>query len=197
MKTNKAKGNDKKMIDNIYLKSPIITERLCIKKITADELLMIRDETKYDEINKRTCRPVIERKGNELGEFYNQIIKKENNLIFSIWRKQNEELVGKVSFNDYNPRNRSMELGYYMIPRFRKYGYMREALKSLFDILFKKMELNKIYAQTGSFNIESIQLLENMGFKKDGALRNHHELNDIFYDDYIYSILTKEWNDRS
>ncbi|MFW6676630.1 GNAT family N-acetyltransferase [Lacrimispora sp. AGF001] len=185
------------MIDNFHLKSPIITERLCIKKITADELLLIKAETNYDETNKMTCRPIIERKGNELGEFYNQIIKKENNLIFSIWRKQNEELVGKVSFNDYNPRNRSMELGYYMIPRFRKYGYMREALKSLFDILFKKMELNKIYAQTGSFNIESIQLLENMGFKKDGALRNHHELNDIFYDDYIYSILTKEWNDRS
>lgn len=130
-------------------------------------------------------------------EFYNQIIKKENNLIFSIWRKQDEELVGKVSFNDYNPRNRSMELGYYMIPRFRKYGYMREALTSLLDILFKNMELNRIYAQTGSFNIESIELLEKMGFKRDGILRNHHELNEKFYDDYIFSILNKEWNDRS
>ncbi len=50
------------MIDNIYLKSSIITERLCIKKITADELLLIRAETNYDEINKMTCRPIIERK---------------------------------------------------------------------------------------------------------------------------------------
>ena len=191
------KGNNKNMIDNIYLKSPIITERLCIKKITADELLLIRTETNYDETNKMTCRPIIKREGNELVEFYNQIIKKENNLLFSIWRKRDEELVGKVSFNDYNPRNRSMELGYYMIPRFRKYGYMSETLTSLFDILFRNMELNKIYAQTGSFNIESIRLLEYMGFKKDGALRNHHELNDIFYDDYIYSILNKEWYDRS
>lgn len=185
------------MIDNIYLKSPIITERLCIKKITVNELLLIRAEINYDETNKMTCRPIIKREGNELFEFYNHIIKKENNLLFSIWRKQDEELVGKVSFNDYNPRNRSMELGYYMIPRFRKYGYMREALTSLFDILFRNIELNKIYAQTGSLNIESIQLLEKMGFKKDGALRNHHELNDIFYDDYIYSILNKEWKDRS
>ena len=185
------------MIDNIYLKSPIITERLCIRKITADELLLIRVDTNYDETNKMTCRPIKKREGNELVEFYNQIIKKENNLIFSIWRKQDEELVGKVSFNDYNPRNRSMELGYYMIPKFRKYGYMRETLTSLFDILFKNMELNKIYAQTGSFNIESIQLLEKMGFKRDGILRYHHELDEIFYDDYIFSILNKEWDDRS
>lgn len=148
------------MIDNVYIKSPIITERLCIKKITADELLLIRADTKYDETNKMTCRPIIKREG--------------------------IELVGKVSFNDYNPRNRSMELGYYMIPRFRKYGYMREALTSLLDILFKNMELNKIYAQTGSFNIESIELLEKMGFKRDGILRNHHELNHIFYDDYNF-----------
>ncbi len=185
------------MIDNVYIKSPIITERLCIKKITADELLLIRADTKYDETNKMTCRPIIKREGIELIEFYNQIIKKDNNLIFSIWIKQDEELVGKVSFNDYNPRNRSMELGYYMIPRFRKYGYMREALTSLLDILFKNMELNKIYAQTGSFNIESIELLEKMGFKRDGILRNHHELNEKFYDDYIFSILNNEWNDGS
>ncbi len=159
------------MIDNVYIKSPIITERLCIKKITADELLLIRADTKYDETNKMTCRPIIKREG--------------------------IELVGKVSFNDYNPRNRSMELGYYMIPRFRKYGYMREALTSLLNILFKNMELNKIYAQTGSFNIESIELLEKMGFKRDGILRNHHELNEKFYDDYIFSILNNEWNDVS
>ena len=68
-----------------------------------------------------------------------------------------------------------------------------EALTSLFYILFKNMELNKIYAQTGSFNIESIELLEKMGFQRDGILRNHHELNDVFYDDYIFSILNKEW----
>ena len=185
------------MIDNIYLKSPIITERLCIKKITADELLLIRAEINYDETNKMTCRPIIKREGNELFEFYNHIIKKDNNLLVSIWRKQDEELVGKVSFNHYNPRNRSMELGYYMIPRFRKYGYMREALTSLFDILFKEMELNKIYAQTASFNIESIQLLEKMCFKRDGTLRDHHELNEKFYDDYIFSILNKEWYNRS
>jgi ribosomal-protein-alanine N-acetyltransferase len=158
-KTNKARGNNKNMIENIYLKYPIITERLCIKKITADELLLIRAETNYNETNKMTCRPVIKREGIELVEFYNHIIKKENNLLFSIWRKQDEELVGKVSFNDYNPRNRSMELGC-------------------------------------SFNIESIQLLEKTGFKRDGILRNHHELNEKFYDDYIFSILNKEWKDR-
>ncbi len=76
------KGNNKNMIDNIYLKSPIITERLCIKKITADELLLIRTETNYDETNKMTCRPIKKREGNELVEFYNQIIKKKITFYF-------------------------------------------------------------------------------------------------------------------
>ena len=103
------------MIDNIYLKSPIITERLCI---TADELLMIRDETNYNEMEKMTCRSIIKKEGNG-------------------------ELIGKVSFNDYNPRNRSMELGYYIIKKFRKNGYMSEALTSLLDVLFEKIKINK------------------------------------------------------
>lgn len=49
------------MIDNVYIKSPIITERLCIRKITADDLLLIRADTKYDETNEMTCRPIIKR----------------------------------------------------------------------------------------------------------------------------------------
>lgn len=184
------------MIDIIYKKFPIITERLCIKKINADELIMIRAETNYKDIYIMTCRPVIKREENELAEFYNHIIEKQNAIIFSISRVEDGELIAKVSFSDYNPRNRSMELGYYMIPRFRKYGYMSEALTDLFNILFGIMKINKIYAQTASFNEESIQLLGKMSFKKDGILRNHHELNGKLYDDYIFSILNKEWSDR-
>ncbi len=185
------------MKDIIYKNVPIITERLCIRKITADELILIRGETNYEDFYKMTCRPVIKRGKNELEEFYKNIIQKETTVIFSITRKEDGVLIGKVSFSDYNPRNSSMELGYYIIPRYRKNGYMSEALTYLFDVLFGIIRINKIYAQTASFNEESIGLLKKMYFKKDAILRDHHELNGKLYDDYIYSVLCKEWDDHS
>lgn len=180
------------MKDIIYNLVPIITERLYINEITVDDLIQIRMETKYEDMYKMTCRPIMNREGSELAEFYKNIIKKENAFIFSINRKEGG-LVGKISFSDFNPRNRSLELGYYEIPRFRKNGYMKEALINLLNIFFEKIKINKIYAQTGSFNAESIGLLENLKFKQDGVLRNHHKLNGKLYNDYIFSMLYNEW----
>lgn len=101
------------MKDIIYKKFPIISERLCIKKITVDQLILIRSETKYEDEYRMTCRLIIKREENEL--------------------------------------------------------------------------------QTASFNEDSINLLKKMNFKKDGILRNHHELDAKLYDDYIFSVLCKEW----
>lgn len=61
------------------------------------------------------------------------------------------------------------------------------------NYLFSTTELNKLYCQTGAFNIASVQLLEKLNFHRDGILREHHELDCKMWDDYIYSILRSEW----
>ncbi|MFW5669658.1 MAG: GNAT family N-acetyltransferase, partial [Acetivibrio ethanolgignens] len=52
---------------------------------------------------------------------------------------------------------------------------------------------NKIYAQTCELNTRSRNLLEKCGFCVDARLRQHHEYNSFFYDDYIYSILRDDY----
>ena len=68
---------------------------------------------------------------------------------------------------------------------FRNNGFMKEAVNLLSKFLFEEVKLNKIMAQTGSFNDESNYLLKSCGFKLDGCLREHHELDGILYDDNI------------
>lgn len=70
---------------------------------------------------------------------------------------------------------------------------MNEAIKIILNLLFLKTDINKVYAQTASFNNDSNALLKLNNFKLDGVLREHHELNQVFYDDYIYSILRNEF----
>lgn len=177
----------------IYNEFPIQTYRLYVKKIEIEELLAIRNNTTYEEENRMTCRPIIKRNEIELKEFYEKILKNDNIVIFSIIRKLDGILLGKISFSDYNLKNNSIEIGYYLIREFRGNGYMKEAIKYVCDILFNQVKLNKIYAQTASFNYQSINMLKSLNFKKDGVLREHHELNGEMYDDYIFSILNKEF----
>ena len=58
------------------------------------------------------------------------------------------------------------------------------------------MTLNKLYCQTGAFNLPSIKLLEKLNFHRDGILREHHELDGKLWDDYIYSVLRREWTEK-
>ncbi|WP_115840406.1 GNAT family N-acetyltransferase [Gottschalkia purinilytica] len=55
------------------------------------------------------------------------------------------------------------------------------------------LNINKITAQVGSFNIESNMLLKSLGFRLDGVLREHHDLDGKLYDDYVYSLLKREY----
>jgi len=108
-------------------------------------------------------------------------------------RKKDHVLIGEVAFFNYNPLNRSMELGILINPEERQNGYGREALHVLCRYLFKYRGLNKVYAQTAAHNKGAVRLVESSGFKQDGMLRDHYFFNGQFYAGLIYSLLLFEF----
>ncbi len=178
-------SNFKSLIDK-YI--PINDLRIFIDKIDLNELLYIYNWSNKEVQEKMTCRPIINRNRNESIKLYNSLLNSDTVYIFALYNLNTKELLGKITLFDYNSRNKSLEIGYYLLPKFRKKGYMNEAIKIILNLLFLKTDINKVYAQTASFNNDSNALLKLNNFKLDGILREHHELNEVFYDDYIYSI---------
>lgn len=113
---------------------------------------------------------------------------------FIIVRIDDDQPVGRIRYFHLNLLNRSAELGYIVAPDEQNKGYAKEGLKLLIDYLFSQMNLNKVYAQTASFNKTSIKLLESLNFKLDGTLRQHHYYKGDLYDDLLYSLLRFEHN---
>lgn len=111
---------------------------------------------------------------------------------FIIVTIEENEPVGKLKYFNMNMLNRSAELGYIVAPEARDKGYGKEGMRLLISYLFTQMNLNKVYAQTGSFNKPSIKLLESLDFKLDATLRQHHLYDGDLYDDLIYSLLKFE-----
>jgi RimJ/RimL family protein N-acetyltransferase len=101
--------------------------------------------------------------------------------------------VGWVSLFDFNRRNRSAEFGYGIVRPLRGRRIGRQMLACAFDHFFRQPNFNKLYCQTASFNIPSVRLLESLGLKRDAVLRAHHELDGELFDDYVYSLLRREW----
>ncbi|MGN2337601.1 GNAT family N-acetyltransferase [Clostridium cagae] len=172
---------------------PVNGSQIFIDKIDLNKLLYIYNWSSKEVQEKMTCRPIINRNRDESIKLYNSLLNSDNVYIFGLYNLSNKDLIGKITLFDYNCRNKSLEIGYYLLPKFRKKGYMNEAIKIILNLLFLKTDINKVYAQTASFNNNSNALLKLNNFKLDGILREHHELNEVFYDDYIYSILRSEF----
>ena len=158
-----------------------------IKKATETDQSVFAEWGNAERLDEKTCRPIVAGKRVSASTFVGV-------LTFSM--DGYDELVGKFLYFDYNSRNHSCEFGYSLNPKYRGRGLGAKLVKSGIDYLFTDvtMNLNKIYCQTGEFNISSFKILENSGLKKDGVLREHHELDGKLWDDFIFSILRSEWN---
>ena len=160
--------------------------------ISAEELVWLRSLEDKDGFDTMTYRPIRMRSRGEQLELYQSALDEPNTVILGLWTSDKKHLIGKLTASDWNPRNRSMEIGYYLCPEWRGKGYMRFALQTFCSMLFLDQGCNKIMAQTGAFNVSSIRLLESCGFRRDGVLRQHHEKGGILYDDFLYSLLADE-----
>lgn len=80
-------------------------------------------------------------------------------------------------------------------------GYGKEVVESLVNYCFTDLGLNRIVAEIFSINERSIKIFEDLGFKREGTLRNSVLKNGQYVDEYIYARLNSDycgekWNDH-
>lgn len=76
---------------------------------------------------------------------------------------------------------------------YRNLGLATEAARGLFDYCFRSIGLHKIGASTDSHNIRSWQMMERLGMKREGCLREVFFLDGEWLDEFVYGILITEW----
>jgi RimJ/RimL family protein N-acetyltransferase len=74
---------------------------------------------------------------------------------------------------------------------------MREVLTALIGHGFNAMALRRLEAEVVPGNIASIQLLRELGFKKEGLLRQRYVQKGQAVDSEIYGLLNHEWSVES
>ena len=142
-----------------------------------------------------TCRPLLLEKTKEAFIFSIESYVLANKCQYWVLVEANkpEELLVKIACFDFNPRNKSLELGIYLPPDLRGSGYGKIALKLMLKELFVKFDYNKVYATTASNNTAAIALFNSCNFKQDGCLREHYWIGSERYDQIILSILKADW----
>ena len=85
------------------------------------------------------------------------------------------------------------ELGYDLLPRYWGQGLMYEALTAVLSFGFEVMELHSTEAQIDPDNIRSRRVLERLGFRQDGVIRENYFFEGRYTDTAIFTLLRRDF----
>jgi RimJ/RimL family protein N-acetyltransferase len=100
--------------------------------------------------------------------------------------------IGSVSLKHIDFEGRKAELSYWVVPGEHGNGYATEAADLCLTHAFDELGLHKVWARTVGDNEASNQVLEKLGFQREGVLREHWYGFGRYVDEYRFGLLKSE-----
>jgi len=110
----------------------------------------------------------------------------------AITLRADDELIGGCGFHISDPQNRAGWLGYILARQHWGQGYATEAARALLRFGFEHFGLHRIWATCDPRNAASAHVLEKIGMRREGHLRENKLQRGSWRDSYLYAILEHE-----
>lgn len=161
----------------------LTTERLLLRTISVNDLEPIHKMRCDQAVNAMVGRatPSSLKQTEEFILKIEQMIKGNESLYWVISLKEDHRVLGAVCCWNFDVQNEIVEVGYEMLPEFRRKGIMEEALKRVIEYTFDQLNARVITAFPSAVNINSVALLKKLNFQlEDKAYNNtHDDVDDI------------------
>ena len=133
----------------------------------------------------------------ETVEFVKEVLedaKKEprSRFTYAVILQESGEMIGAGELTIQDETNRVGEIGYILNPTYWGLGLATEAAKLLIEYGMNELKLHRMYATCDPRNTASSRVLEKVGMRKEGQLREHLLMKDGWRDSFLYSILEQE-----
>jgi [ribosomal protein S5]-alanine N-acetyltransferase len=102
------------------------------------------------------------------------------------------ELLGTCTLFHLDLTHRHAEIGYALAHRFWGQGWARDAVTTAIDFAFDVLDLHRIEADVDPRNTRSLALLERLGFRREGCLRERYIVSDEIQDALLLGLLRSE-----
>lgn len=113
--------------------------------------------------------------------------------------KSENAAIGSCGIHVDHFESQEGELGYILIRRYWRQGYATEAAGKMLDFGFNQLGLHRIYATTDIENLASIRVLEKLGMRREGCIKEAMwvPLFSRWVDCFLYAMLEKEFREIS
>ncbi|MEQ2130644.1 GNAT family protein [Caldanaerobacter subterraneus KAk] len=170
------------------------TSRLILKKISLEDAEDMFEYASDPEVTKYVSweyHKNIEDSLNLIKRILS-ISDKEEVAIWGLYLKENEKLIGTCELN-IDRKNMIGEIAFALGKKYWNKGIMTEAVREVIEFGFEKLNLNRIQARCMVENIASERVMQKVGMKFEGILREALFAKGRFWDMKMYSILKREY----
>lgn len=174
----------------------IITERLRLREFVADDwpaVLAYQSDPRYQrfyELTEQTERGAREFVAMFLDQQQAQP-RLKSQLAGTL--KATGELIGNCGVRLNAPGAREADIGYELNPEFWGNGYASEAARAMVEYGFTALGVHRIWSWCIADNTASARVLEKLGMRQEGRLRENEFFKERWWDTLMYAILEPEW----
>ena len=112
---------------------------------------------------------------------------------FAVVLRATGELIGDCAAGPHGDDVRQAELGFTIAPRYQGRGFATEAARCLLGYLFGARRKHRVVAYCDARNAASAGVLERLGMRREGHLRESTWAKGGWTDDLLYAVLDHEW----
>ncbi len=117
---------------------------------------------------------------------------KEGIHSLAIVRRADDTLLGSVTLT-VQARHDHAEVGYWIGREHWNEGYMSEALRAMLRYGFDTLGLHRVYATYFTRNPASGRVMQKVGMRHEGTLRDHYRRWEVYESVEFYGVLRSEW----
>lgn len=163
-----------------------------LRKIQLKDLALIMEWRMSEEVTKYMYTdPILTLEGQiKWLEYINRNKKNMKYWIIEV----DDKAVGVMSINNIDLINKKASWAYYLGDiSARGKGLARILECNIYDYVFEKLNLNKLYCEVFEFNESVIKIHEKFGSKIEGKFIDHIKKGDNYYNVISMAIIKQEW----
>jgi ribosomal-protein-alanine N-acetyltransferase len=109
--------------------------------------------------------------------------------IWAVADVEDDRCLGLVNYHDGHIRSKRVAIGYITNPARQGHGIATEAVSAMLNYCFDEIGLHRVQAFIHPDNAASRRLVEKLGFRCEGLLRDNLRVGDVWRDDMLYALL--------
>ncbi|MEO1289755.1 MAG: GNAT family N-acetyltransferase [Chloroflexota bacterium] len=172
----------------------LATERLLLRKIQPDDVNSLLKLFGNPEVVRFIEMQPIKsiEQANEWLRWMGGVFSAKDGLRWGV-TLEDETFIGSAGLHRWNREAHYAEIGCDIAHHYWGHGYGQEAMRMLMDFGWNHMNLNRIEASVIKGNARSVHVMEKLGFKHEGTMRQRLLKGGKYYDIHIFGILRCEY----